>query len=411
MPSDRDHRDDEPQSRDDAAGLRVLEADPRNAEPLSREAFQRLLTPREHHYVRNHYPTPTVDAAEWTISLTGRFEGDGVDLSMDELEDDFATASVAHTMGCSGNGRAAFEPTAGEHQWTDTAVGTAVWTGTPVSEVLEVAAVENGATWLSAMGGDAPEGEAVFCRSIPMEKVREDCILAYEMNGAPLPPEHGFPVRLIVPGWFGNNSVKWVSRLHAMDGMVHGPEWDGSRGRRYTEFQQESYRVVPPQDATPTSVRSVDTFDTDEQLSDLDRSENAYMFDQLVHSLITAPIEGATLDTSEGVEITGVTWAGSESVEEVEVSTNGGGTWHEAELFAPALGRNAWRRFRYSWDPGPGEHTLVSRATNESGQRQSLSLSNPEDELRVISEERFPWNERGYGNNAALTYAVRVTVE
>ena len=382
--------------------LRVLEADPENAEAGSREAFRDLLTSRANHYVRNHYPTPDIDASEWTMSVTGA--GADGELTLAELREDYPTETVGHTMECSGNGRAFFEPEAGEHQWTVGALGTAVWTGTPVSAVLDDHGAEG--SWLAAMGGDAPEGEEVFCRSIPMAKIRADCLLAYGMNGEPLPPEHGFPVRLVVPGWFGNNSVKWVDRIHAMDGMVAGEEWAG-----YTKYQQESYRILAEGDE-PAEHRSVEEFDTWAQMRG-GEVENAYMFDQLVKSVIDRPADGATLSVEPGetVEITGAAWGGKDTIERVEVSADGGESWGDADLFEPALGRHAWRRFACGWRPEPGEHELLCRATDVVGRTQPATISSPDEGRRDIEDDEYPWNEKGYGNNAYRTLGITVTVE
>lgn len=303
------------------------------------------MTPEGTHYVRNHYPTPETDAEEWTVSLTGLIaesgetgpDADGPAVGMDELREDYPAESVVHTMECSGNGRTFFEPDAEGHQWTDGAVSTAVWTGTPVRALLEeYDAADEG--WVTVMGGDAPEGEEVFCRSLPMEKVREGCVLAYEMNGHPLPPDHGHPVRLLVPGWFGNNSVKWVERLHIAESMPTGEEWEG-----YTKYQQLEYRLrfddseersssgsrtEPDDSEEPEELDRVKMPDTYEQMA-ADQPRHAYFYDQLPKSLITAPADGATLRASEAVEITGLAWAG----ETASSASSSRPTFERANLF------------------------------------------------------------------------------
>ena len=393
-------------------GLQVLSSDPENAEIASRSDLQRLLTPKEDHYVRNHHPTPRLDESDWTVSLTGMVT-ETAELSMDELREDYPTESIPHTMQCSGNGRTFFEPDAGGHQWTTGAVATAVWRVTPVREVLEAHGVDTDAGWVAVMGGEAPEDGDVFCRSIPMAKMLDDCLLAYEMNGAPLSDDHGFPVRLLVPGWFGNNCVKWVSRIHTMDSMIAGEEWNGENGGPdYTRWQQFRYRIIPEQDDVPTAHTSLETTETHEQLTS-EAIDNAYLYDQLVTSLITAPAENAVRDPAEPIEITGMTWAGDDPVECVEVSTDGGETWADADLFEPALGRYAWRRFRYLWYPSSesGDHLIVSRATSERGRRQPATISAPEAGLRGIEDDEFPWNKRGYASNAYQPYGVTVHLE
>ncbi|MCO8245516.1 MULTISPECIES: sulfite oxidase [unclassified Haladaptatus] len=392
-------------------GLNVLTADPENAETSARSHLEGYLTPREEHYIRTHHRTPDIDADDWTVSLTGMVE-DGIELSMDEIRHDYPTDSVVHMMECSGNGRAYFDPDAAGDQWTVGAVGSAVWTGTPVRDLLNDhdAATDEG-LWLSVMGGEAKEGEDVFCRSIPMEKALDDCLLAYEMNGDPMTPEHGYPLRLIVPGWFGNNSVKWVDRMHVMETMVAGEEWQSRNGHDYTEYQQSSYRIVPAQDDDPERHESVETFSTYEQLRNPEEVRNAYLFDQLVKSLITSPAEETALSSDGRVEITGVAWAGDDAVERVELSVDGGETWDEASFVGPDLGRHAVRKFRYVWDATPGQHTLLSRATDEEGREQPATVSTPDEGLRGISDGKYPWNEKGYGNNAYVPLGVSVAVE
>jgi DMSO/TMAO reductase YedYZ molybdopterin-dependent catalytic subunit len=338
-----------------------------------------------------------------------------VELTMEEVMNGFSTESVTHTMQCSGNGRSFFDPQVGGNQWSFGAVGNTVWTGTPLSEVLDAygADTSDGA-WLSVMGGDAPEGEDIFTRSIPMSKVIDDCLLAYEMNGSPMTAEHGFPVRLLVPGWYGNNNVKWVRRMHVMDRMVFGEEWEEGDQRLYTHWQQYSYRIIPEQDEAAEQYESIDLFDTYEQMQSTDEIRNAYMYDQLVKSLIGYPGEGATVSPGIGgdIEVIGVAWAGDDGVETVEVSTNGGESFAEAEFFGPSGGPTSWRQFRYVWsEPEPGEHTLASRATDGQGRAQPATISSPDEGLRGITDDKYPWNKDGYGCTAYMPHAVTVTVE
>ncbi|MFC5972171.1 sulfite oxidase [Halomarina salina] len=384
-------------------GLQVLTEDPENAEMADR-AFDQLLTTRASHYVRSHYPVPDLDGEDWTVSLTGTLEE--ADLSMRALREEYPTETVAHTMECSGNGRSAFEPDAEGHQWTVGAVGTALWTGTPVSAVLEAHDADTSdGMWLSVVGADAPEGEDAYCRSVPVEKVADDALLAYEMNGLPLTPEHGYPVRLLVPGWFGNNSVKWVERLHLMDSMVTGDELPPG----HAHYQQESYRIRPDSDEEVTYHETLSTYDTQAQL-DGDEVRHAYLLDQLPKAAIGTPADGASVPPGQ-TTIRGVAWGGEDPVERVEVSTDGGASWDAASLADPALGRYAWRRFRYRWDATPGDHDLLARAVTADGRGQPERVAAPDEGPLAITDETYPWNYKGYGNNAYRTYGVRVTVE
>ncbi|WP_137287589.1 sulfite oxidase [Halorussus salinisoli] len=402
---------EEPSLEEQYPGLRILSADPENAEAASRTTYESFITPREEHYIRNHYLSPDIDADEWTVSLTGMVDEE-VELSMDEIRNGYSTETVTHTMQCSGNGRSYFEPQVGGNQWTFGAVGNTVWTGTPVSEILEQygANTDEGA-WLSVMGGDAPEGEDIFTRSIPMSKVMDDCLLAYEMNGSPMNAEHGFPVRLLVPGWFGNNNVKWVDRMHVMDRMVFGDEWETEDQRLYTHWQQYSYRLIPI-DEEVNQQPSISIFDTQDQM-DSDEIRHPYLYDQMVKSLVGYPPEDATVRPGPGgtVEIVGVAWAGDDEVSMVEVSTDGGETWNEAEFFGPVMGPASWRQFRYVWDPEPGDHTVMSRATDEQDRTQPATISNPDEKLLGIEDDKYPWNTGGYGATAYEPLAVEVTVE
>jgi DMSO/TMAO reductase YedYZ molybdopterin-dependent catalytic subunit len=394
-------------------GLDVLSSAPKNAQTSSRSNLERYITPCEEHYIRTHYRTPTIDEHEWSISLTGLVDEESR-LSMNEIKHEYATESVVHMMECSGNGRAYFEPDAEGDQWTYGAVGNAVWTGTPVKDILnEYGAVTDDGMWLSVMGGEAQEDEDVFCRSIPMTKIMDDCLLAYEMNGSPMAPEHGYPVRLLVPGWFGNNSVKWVEQMHVMQTMVAGEEWTSRNQRDYTRYQQSSYRIIPPQDNEPERYQTTDTFSTYDQMTATDEIKNAYLFDQLIKSMIISPSESDTHFTSlDGpIEITGIAWSGDDAVEHVEVSVNGGETWSDAEFVGPDLGQYAVRKFRFVWEGEPDEYLLVSRATDERGRTQPASVSAPEEEQRGIDDDIYPWNQKGYGNNAYRPLGIAVTIE
>jgi DMSO/TMAO reductase YedYZ molybdopterin-dependent catalytic subunit len=405
--------DDGPTLQEKYPGLEILSTDPENAQAAERATYTTMITPAEEFYIRNHYATPDIDESEWTVSLTGMVDEE-VELSMEELKNDFSTETVFHTMQCSGNGRSYFEPQVGGNQWTFGAVGNAEWTGTPLSEVLEAFGADTSEDmWLTVMGGEAPEGEDVFTRSVPMSKVMDDCMLVYQMNGGPIPTDHGHPVRFLVPGWFGNNNVKWVNRMHVMDMMVYGEEWEDGDQRTYTHWQQYSYRIIPQQDEDAEQYQTIDIFDTREQMGASDQIRNAYLYDQLTKSIIGHPGEGATVSPRRDgtVEVVGVAWAGDDTVETIEVSTDGGESWNEGEFLQPDIGQYAWRLFRYVWEPDPGEYTLASRATDDQGRSQPATISAPEDGLRGIENDQFPWNQDGYANSAYMPHAVDVTVE
>jgi len=379
------------------------------AGPASRDTYTEPITPIEEFYVLNHYPTPEIDAAAWTVSLSG--DADAVDVPVRALREAYATETVTHTMECAGNGRAGFASVDDEPgryvQWGYNGVGTARWTGTPLSAVLERNGAATGAgRWLTAIGGDAPDDEAdVFARSLPMAKVLDDCLLAYRMNGEPLPPEHGHPVRVVVPGWYGVNSVKWVAELHVGDRMIAGEEWE-----RYTRWQQDGYRLAFG-DGEPAEREDIPEFDTREQLAG-GAVANPYCYDQHVTSVVGSPGDGdvVTPDPDGTVEVVGVAWAGDDRVASVDVSTDGGETWRSAGFPDPDPGPSVWRRFRCALDLPPGDHRVVSRATDDSGRRQPARTSDPGAGRAALDGDAYPWNREGYGNNAYRDYGVAFTV-
>lgn len=392
-------------------GLRVLDRW-RAGEADSRDVYTQATTPLDSFFVVSHFETPVLDADEHTVSITG---GDGttVDVDVDALRSDYSTETVTHTMQCAGNGRKYFAEMDG-WRFGYGALGTARWTGTPVSEVFEAHDVTiTDDAWVMAAGADGPANDAdrVFARSIPASKLLDDCLLVYRMNDDPLPLEHGYPLRLIVPGWYGTNSVKWLSQLRVMDGMVRGKRW-----RTHSEWQQHHYRILP--EGVEESVHAtIDTPDTLEQIEaraagEVDRYP--YVYDMTVKSLIGYPGEDATVsprETDGRIEVLGVAWAGDDRVDRVDVSTDGGETWDSATFLGPDRGPAAWRRFRYLWDATPGEYTLYSRATDEKDRTQPRNIADPGSGLDVSRDDEFPWNRGGYASNAYRELGVDVQVE
>ena len=392
-------------------GLQILSASPPNAETQRRDSYTSFTTAPDVSYIRSHYDSPNIDETEHTISLTGLVDEEP-ELSISTLKTDFSTVTVAHTMQCSGNGRAYFEPATPGSQWTFGAMGTAFYTGVPVSEVLDrYGAATSDENYLSVMGADAPDGEDVFARSIPLSKIKKDCILTYQRNGEPLTADHGFPIRLIVPGWYGCNNVKWVDRMHVMDTMLCGEEWERDDQRLYTHWQQYSYRIIPAQDDEVRQNATIDTFDTEAQMAS-EAIKQPYMYEMMTKSFVTSPIDGATVSPApdDTIDVLGVAWAGEDEVKRVEVSTDGGESFADAKFAGPHPGPTAWRMFRYEWDAPPGEHTLVSRATDANGRTQPATISSPDEGLREIQQGKYPWNKGGNGCTAYLPEAVMVTV-
>jgi DMSO/TMAO reductase YedYZ molybdopterin-dependent catalytic subunit len=378
--------------------------------PASRKTFANWLTPVEDHYVLHRNDTPDIDAGDWTVSLRGAV--DDCDLGLEQLREDYPTVAVAHTMECAGNCRAFFEPKASNVDWEVDGASTAFWTGTPLQSVLDAHGADTSeGQWLTAIGGDTAADGDVFARSIPMRKALDDCIIAYGMNGRPLPNEHGHPVRLLVPGWYGVNSVKWLDELRVMERMVCGPEYDERRDGEeyYTQWQQTNYRIVP-EGEEPSHNESVSEFDTWEQMVG-DEVDHPYTFDVNVKSVVGYPDDGATVSprADGAIEVLGVAWAGDDEVTTIELSTDGGDTWDEGRFVEPHY-PSAWRLFRYLWEPEPGTYRLVSRATDDRGRTQPATIGDSEDGFDAVENGEYPWNQGGYAANAYEPLGIDVEV-
>lgn len=325
-----------------------------------------LITPTDDLYIRNNLPAPSEDIVAdrdaWSVDVEGVAEPGA--MTVGEMKT-LAVETVVCVLQCSGNGRAFFEHETSGTQWSVGAAGNVVWTGVPVRAVVEaMGGLAEGMTWLTGTGGEEiPEGVPVETvqveRSVPKEAM-ERAILAWEMNGEPMPLAHGGPLRLVIPGYYGVNNVKYLKRLAFT--AEESPN----------KIQQTSYRVRPVGEKGDPSQPS--------------------MFEMAVKSWITGPL----MDAETGrVQIHGVAMGGVSDLERVEVSVDGGESWSEAQFLGPDLGPYAWRPFVLIADLAEGSHVLASRATNAAGDTQ------PED---------FPGNERGYGNNGWRVHAVDVTV-
>ncbi len=325
------------------------------------EALRYPVTPVGLHYLLIHYDVPVVEPETWRLTVRGERE---LVLGLEELRARPA-AEVTVTMECAGNGRAKLDPRPVSQPWLLEAVGTARWRGTPLRPLLEEAGI-GGAVEVLCTGldrGIEAEEEQAFQRSLPLEEaLRGEVLLAYEMNGAPLPPQHGFPLRLVVPGWYGMTNVKWLERIELVDTPFAGYQNSWS----YRLRQAEDEEGVPLDRMQPRSL----------------------MVPPGIPEFMT---RDRTVAAGE-VLLQGRAWSGHAPVEQVEVSTDGGETWHAAEL-EPAGEPWAWRGWSYRWNAEPGEHVLCCRARDEAGNEQP---------------HEPPWNLGGYANNAVQ--AVRVTV-
>jgi DMSO/TMAO reductase YedYZ molybdopterin-dependent catalytic subunit len=329
------------------------------------EALRAELTPAGMHYVLTHYDVPFLDPSSWSLTIDGAVERPGT-LSFDELAS-MPALTVPVTLECAGNGRAFLEPRPVSQPWLLEAVGTAAWTGVPLSSVLDLVGVADDAVDLVFIGADrgVEDGEEHdYERALPVaEARRDDVILAFRMNGEPLPPAHGFPLRLVVPGWYGMASVKWLTHIRAVTAPFDG----------YQNARAYRWRDEPDEPGVP-----------------MERIR--------VRSLIAPPgipeFQPRVRRVRAGaVTLEGRAWSGAGEVFRVEVSTDDGATWDDATLEEP-LGPRAWRRFAFEWNATPGRTVIVSRATDATGATQPLDPV---------------WNAGGYGNNAV--HRVEVLVE
>jgi DMSO/TMAO reductase YedYZ molybdopterin-dependent catalytic subunit len=327
-------------------------------------ALAEPLTPTEDFYQRTNFLVPEIDRAAWTLSVHGAVRTPLV-LGWDDLRR-LPARTLAVTLECAGNGRTRMTPLPPGHPWELGAVSTARFTGASLRDVLRRAGVEDGAVEVAFAGADAGITEtgryARFERSLPLDAALDaDVLLAWGMNGAPLPPRHGHPLRLVVPGWYGVASVKWLTEVRVLDAPFDG------------FFQRERYVYrgeAGMQDGTPvTRMR--------------------------VRALIARPEDGERLKVGAQAEIRGTAWSGEGPVRRVEVSVDGGATWRDARLGA-AEGGYACVPWTLAWTPArPGRHELLARATDGAGNTQPLEPV---------------WNELGYGNNVVQRVAVDVEV-
>jgi sulfite oxidase len=342
----------------------------RSARPPDYETPVALLdswiTPIEHFYVRSHLPAPGgVEAATWTLSIDGEVNAQTT-LTLDDLRK-MPSATITSTLECAGNGRAFFEPPVAGIQWMKGAIGTARWTGVRLSDVLKRAGVKSTGRFVTMNGADRALGTMPdFVRQVPMDKaMHADTILAYEMNGQPIPALHGFPLRAIIPGWEGAYSVKWLTSLRVID-----KEFDGfwvATGYRYPTKRVAPGSAVDPKDMAP-------------------------LVGLAVKSLITRPLEGAIL-TPGKVDVAGFAWAGETDIARVEVSADSGATWQAARLTGEQA-KYTWRRFEFSFDAAkPESYLILSRATDANGRTQPVTAA---------------WNPSGYLWNAPDSVRIEV---
>lgn len=355
-------------ARDQTGPLTTRVTRPFNAETPVRD-FTSFLTPTHRFFVRSHFGPPPVEAvseANWALRVGGLVDEPRT-YRLNDLRR-MEPLTVTAVVQCSGNGRAFHRPKAPGVQWERGAVGNAEWTGVRLRDVLAKAGVRPEARHVQFQGADRPVVASVplFIRSIPLEKaLHPDTILAYEMNGRPLPLLHGAPLRVMTPGWMAESCMKWLTEV-----TVQAEEADGY-------YMQTAYRVpttpVKPGEAASGPSTPVEAMP--------------------VKSLIAAPQEGAQVKAGP-VTIQGVAWGGEATVVKVEVSTDDGHTWEPARLVGEDL-PYAWRPWQFVWKPKqPGMYSLRCRATDARGDRQPATT---------------PWNPSGFLWNGWDRLSVTVT--
>jgi sulfite oxidase len=320
--------------------------------------FDQYLTPVDAFFVRQHLPRPApIAPAAYRLTINGRVSKP-VEVTLADLQR-LPQQTVPAVIECTGNGRGFYSPKVPGIQWLRGAIGNAEWTGPRISDVLKLAGVSESAPWFEIDGADRGAlATPDFVRSMPMHKAMHPAtLLALKMNGQPLPDIHGAPARLIVPGWDGTSSVKWVTRLTAADQQTAG--FFMNPGYRYPK-----YALAPGSAPKPAELEVIEGMP--------------------VKSTITAPEDQSRMPMG-AVTIRGFAWAGEHAIDRVDVSTDGGSRWQPAELTGAKL-PFAWRLWRVEWKPSqPGYYSILSRATDSAGRVQPIVST---------------WNPSGYLWNA-----------
>jgi DMSO/TMAO reductase YedYZ molybdopterin-dependent catalytic subunit len=344
------------------AGLVVHRAHPLNCEVPIGALIGRGLTSSARLYVRNHFHIPVIDASTWRLRVGGLVDRP-LSLTLRDLHN-MRSKTMVVTLECAGNGRSRFHPPTDGVEWNLGAVSTAEWTGVPLVDVLDQAGIKGKAREVVFHGADAGTVDGRtdrihFARSLKLDDARDSqALLAYAVNSEPIPRQHGYPLRLIVPGWYGMTSVKWLAEIEVIPGLFGG------------HFQTHAYFYERQRDGQ--LVREPVTR-------------------QKVRSLITEPAANEQVERGE-LTVRGVAWSGAAPVARVEVSIDGA-AWHEAGLVGRSNGRS-WQSWQLTTRiHGPGATTVRARATDLAGRTQP---------------EEPDWNRLGYGNNAIHEVPLRV---
>src|SRR5713101_1797750 len=323
-------------------GRIVRSEDPLNLEmPFS--MLDSFITPTKSFYVRTHFPIPAIDKDKWWLHVEGEVEKQLAINYQELLELESLTVPV--TLECAGNNRNFLEPKVKGVQWGLGAVGNAEWIGVPLSILLDRAKVKPAAREVILEGADrgkledpkSPAGDLNFARSIPLEKAN-DVLLAYKMNDVDLPPEHGFPLRAIVPGWYAMASIKWLQRIIVTDRPFNG------------YYQTLDYAFWKRRG---------------------DNAELVPLSEMQIKAEISQPSEGEAVPANSNVRVHGTGWTGDGEITKVEISSDDGATWNDAKLLGESK-PNAWRLWEFNWKTPArsGKGTLIARATDSNGRTQ-----------------------------------------
>ena len=337
---------------------------PPNYESL-RSTFTTRLTPLERFFLRNHFDIPRVDEKAWRLEVRGLVEKP-LSLTVGELQK-LPQVKVEAVLQCAGNGRGLFKPRVPGVQWRFGAAGNAEWTGVRLRDVLALARPKEGAAQLRLQGAERPTMSTTpaFIRGIPLEKaLHADTLVALKMNGRPLSPYHGSPARLVVPGWVGDDWMKWLTEVEVLP--------DEPKGFFYETAYRYPVKPGAPGEAIPA-----------EQMKPMTKLN--------VKSIIGSLEDGKVLRPGTH-EVVGVAFSGEAGIAGVELSFDGGSTWQPATLEGPAT-PYGFRVFRHPWRPEPGRHVVASRATDTAGARQP---------------DVATWNPSGYLYNAIDRVEVEV---
>ena len=362
-------------------GLIVREREPENLEfPFF--ALSSATTPTEQFFVRSHFPVPKIDPGTWRLKVEG-LVNQPLELNFDEVAR-LPAHTVSMVMECAGNSRIFLSPKVGGLQWELGAVGNAQWTGIRLADLLEKAGVKPGAVEVVLEGADTGEikkepvspGKINYARSVPLSKALDpSAILAYQMNRESLTTAHGYPLRAVIPGWYGMASVKWLTRILVIDRVFRG------------YFQTSDYTFWERRDGLPVQLLPVGEIE--------------------VKAEIARPALHEIVPADSVYRVHGAAWTGESQITKVEISTDGGQQWHAAQLLGPSS-QYAWRLWEYHWrtPAAPGSCTVMARATDARGRTQPIERDAHRGTYMITHIQPIEIEIRKMAGRTAESYAI-----